>query len=329
MTIRLLNQAALLLAACLPTLAFAQEPVTLRTGAFAPPVSVYTQFWNAFKTNVERDSKGTIKVDLNTNDPNEANLLSNVRRGRIECVGASLQGAATILPEVAVLQLPYLFASFRQVDHAYDNDLLATYRRLFAAKGVEMMRFVEVGFTHMYGTSPIKSPGDLKGVKMRATQARASQAWVRASGGEAVVMPIGDALPGLQTGLIRGGESGVLVYGAIFAKAASHYTLTGHAFDSGAILCNKEWFDKLKPEQQQAVRNGWDSKAQSAAIRASNEQFLAEASSKGVTVHRLSAAELAAWQAAGKRATEELVANLSPEGRKIHEDILADLARLR
>ncbi|MBL8327898.1 MAG: TRAP transporter substrate-binding protein [Rubrivivax sp.] len=313
-----------------PPLAGAQEPITLRTGAFAPPGSPFAVFWQQFKANVERDSKGTIKVDLNTNDPNEGNLLSNLRRGRVDCVGASLQGTSTILPEVAVLQLPYLFTSFRQVDHVYDAGLLDTYRKLFAARGVELLRFVEVGFTHLYGTAAIKAPADLKGVKLRATQARASQAFVSAIGAEPVVLPIAEAMPGLQTGLIKGGESGIVVYAAVLSNAAKHYTLTAHAFDSGTVMCNREWFGKLTPEQQTAVRNGWDSKAQAIATRAANDKFLAEgAAAKGVTVYRPTAAEQALWQAAGKKAADELLAAQGPEGRRIYDEIQKDLAKLK
>ena len=309
--------------------AAAQEPVVLRTGSFAPPGSVFITYWQQFKTNIERDSKGSIKVELNTSDPNEANLLSNVRRGRVECVGTSLQGTSTILPEVAVLQLPYLFDSFAQVDAAYDKGLTDNFRLLFAAKGVAMLQFVEAGFTHTYGTQPIKSPADIKGQKLRATQSRASQAWIKATGAEAVVLPIAEAVPGLQTGLIKGGESGVIVYAGLIARSAPHYTLTGHAFDSGAILCNKQWFDKLTPAQQTAVQNGWDARAQAQAARAGNDKFIAEAATRGITVYKPNAAEMVQWRAAGKRASDELTAAMGPEAKKIHDGILKDIAGIK
>ena len=309
--------------------AAAQEPLLLRTGSFAPPGSVFISFWQKFKSNVERDSKGTIKVELNTNDPNEGNLLSNMRRGRVECVGASLQGAATVLPEVGVLQMPYLFSSFKEVDAAYDKGLVDNYRKLFAAKGVAMLQFVEVGFTHTYGVQPIKAPSDIKGLKLRATQSRASQAWIKAAGAEPVVLPIAEALPGLQTGLIKGGESGIVVYSGLIVRSAPHYTLSAHAFDSGTILCNKEWFDKLTAEQKTAVQNGWNSREQALATRASNEQFLAEAASKGVTVYRPTPAEQAQWQAAGKKAADEILIALGPEAAKIRDEIVRDIATVK
>jgi TRAP-type transport system periplasmic protein len=318
-----------LLGAIGPAQAQAQEPMVLRTGAFAPPGSVFQSFWQKFKTNVERDSKGTIKVELNTADPNEANLLSNVRRGRIECVGASLQGSATILPEIAVLQLPYLFSNFKEVDAAYDKGLVDTYRKLFASKGMAMLQFVEVGFTHTYGTQPMKTPADVKGLKMRATQSRASQTWVKATGAEPVVLPISEAVPGLQTGLIKGGESGVIIYSAILAKSAPQYTLTAHAFDSGTIMCNKDWFDKLTAEQKVAVQNGWNAREQALATRASNEQFLVDAASKGVTVYRPAAAEMAQWQLAGKKAADEILGGLGAEAKSIREELAKDIAAVK
>ena len=319
----------LALVATLALPATAQEPVLLRIGAFAPPGSLFAVYWQKFKDNIERDTKGTVKVELNTNDPNEANLLSNVRRGRVDCVGVSLQGSSTILPEIGVLQLPYLFNSFKEVDQAYDKGLTETYRKLFAAKGVAMLEFVEVGFTHMYGVAPIKAPADIKGQKLRATQSRASQAWIKATGAEAVVLPIAEAVPGLQTGLIKGGESGIIVYSAFIAKSAPQYTLTAHAFDSGAIMCNKEWFDKLTAAQKTAVQNGWNAREQAQAARVSNDKFIAEAASKGITVYKPSAAEMAQWQAAGKRAGEEILSGLGPEAKKIHDEIIKDIAAVK
>lgn len=319
--------AVVLLAPTAP--AGAQEPIVLRTGAFAPPGSVYIPAWQKFKDNVEQGSKGTIKVDLNTNDPNEGNLMSNMRRGRIECVGASLQGTSTILPEVAVLQLPYLFTSFAQVDQAYDKGLTEVYRKLFAAKGVALLQFVEVGFTHMYGVAPVKAPADIKGQKLRATQSRASQTFIKSTGAEPVVLPIAEAMPGLQTGLIKGGESGLIVYEALISKAAPHYTLTSHAFDSGTIMCNKEWLDKLNPEQRNAVMNAYPARELAIAARAQTEKFLREATARGVTVYRPTPDELKLWQAAGRQAADQLLGGLGADGVKIRDDIVKSIAGVK
>jgi TRAP-type transport system periplasmic protein len=299
----------------------------LRQGSNSPPGSVYHQHWLAFAARLEQASAGAIQVDLNTNEPNEANLLSNLRRGRVDCAGVSLQGAATVVPEIAVLQLPHLFSTLNEVDHVYGQPALSErFRALFAARGLHMLSWVEVGFTHLYGTRPLRTPADVQGLKLRATQSRASQNFIKAAGAEAVVLAIADALPGLQTGLIVGGESGAIVYDAVFARSAPHYTLTQHAFDSGVILCHKPWWDQLSPPLAQQVIAAWDNPALIRAVRANNDRLVNETlPAKGVTVHRPSAADQTAWRAAGERSAAAVMATLPTEAAALRESILRAL----
>ena len=311
-----------LLLASLPCFASAQ--VVVRQASNSPPGTVFHEHWLKFKGKLE--AGGGFKVELSTNEPNEANVLSNLRRGRVDCAGTSLQGTASVLPEIAVLQLPYLFASFKEVDHAYDaagaTGLGETYRKLFAAKGLALLHFVEVGFVNMYSTTPLKSTADVQGKKFRATQSRASQNWIKAIGAEAVVLPFADLVPGLQTGLIRGGEAGVVIFDAVVGKAAAHYTLTQHSFDSGVILCNKEWLDKLTPAQQQQVTSAWDRAGQIRDVRAQADKVITGAAAKGITVYRPGEAEMQGWRVAGKLAAEGVMATL-PEAAPLRDALQA------
>ncbi len=315
-----MNERWLLVSSLWLAFACAHAQPVLRQGSNSPPGTVYHRAWIDFKAKL--DASGAMKAELNTNEPNEANLLSNLRRGRVDCAGVSLQGAATVLPEVAVLQLPYLFETLAQVDHVYRQaPLTEAFRKLFAAKGLYMLSWVEVGFINLYGVAPVKTPADVKGQKFRATQSRASQNWIRASGAESVVLPISELLPGLQTGLIKGGEAGVIVYDAIVNKTAPHYTLTQHAFDSGVVLCNKDWYDKLAPAQARALNAAWDTPGLIRNVRAQIEKLLAEAPAKGITVHRLGEAEQRAWRSVGEVATEQIMATLPPEAAALRDQL--------
>jgi TRAP-type C4-dicarboxylate transport system substrate-binding protein len=310
--------------AMLAAAAAAAAQVVLRQGSNSPPGSVFHLAWLDYRAAVERISAGAIKVDLSTNEPNEANLLSNLRRGRTDCAGVSLQGAATVLPEVAVLQLPYLFAEFKEVDHVYAQpSFQRRYRELFAAKGLVMIDWVEVGFVNLYGVMPIRTPADVRGQKLRATQSRASQAFVKAAGADAVVLPFAELLPGLQTGLIRGGEAGVVIYDAVINKSAPHYTLTQHAFDSGVVLCNKAWYDKLSPAHQQIISGAWNTPALIRAVRAQSEKILADARAKGLSIIRLTEAEQRAWRELSKPAADAVMATLPPEAAAIRDELQA------
>ena len=319
-------QATIVATVLLSLAAAASAQTMLRQGSNSPPGTVYHRQWLDYKATLERNSGGRVQVVLNTNEPNEANLLSNLRRGRVDCAGVSLQGAATVVPEVAVLQLPYLFSSLAEVDHVYGQAALSeTFRKLFAAKGLFMHSWVEVGFTHLYGTQPLRVPADVVGQKLRATQSRASQNFIKASGAEPVVLAIAELLPGLQTGLIKGGESGLIVYDAVIGRAAPHLTLTQHAFDSGVVLCNKDWIDGLAPELARLVLQAWDTPALVKAVRAENDRIVAAAAAKGLTLHRLDAEAAAAWRAVGDKSAAAVMATLPPEAAQLREELRSQL----
>ena len=223
-----------------------------------------------------------------------------------------------------MLQLPYLFSTLKEVDHVYGQAALTErFRGLFADKGLFMLSWVEVGFTHLYGVAPIRTPADIAGQKLRATQSRASQNFIKAAGAEAVVLAIADLLPGLQTGLIKGGESGVIVYDALIGKSAPHYTLTGHAFDSGVVLCNKAWFDALAASTKQQVIAAWDTPALLRAVRATNGKIIDDAAAKGISVIRPGATEMATWRAVGERSAAAVMATLPPDAAKLRDELVA------
>lgn len=94
-------------------------------------------------------------------------------------------------------------------------------------------------------------------------------------------------------------------------------------------MCNKDWFDKLSAEHRAIVTNGWNAREQARDARVGNDKFIAEAASKRVTVYKPGAAEMALWQAAGRRASEEILSSLGADAKKIYDEIQKDLASVR
>ena len=298
------------------------QPVQLRTGSFTPPGSPWEAQWLRFKAKIEKDSAGSLAVDLNMKEPNEATSLGNLRRGRIECSGASMQGAATIVPEIAILQAPFLWNDTQELDYVYDKHIRPHLGKLFAAKGVELIQFVDVGWTNVFGNEPIKSPSDAKGVKLRASQSQASQMLLKAVGAEVVPMAIGEVVPALQTGLIKGGESGVVVYSVVMSKVSRNYTLTHHAYDTGVVICNKAWYDKLTPEHKKIVSAGYGS---SEAVRKEVREFAGRVEEslkeKGVSVYKPSADEVKQWRSATQEVPAQMVKSVGGDAQQLFSEI--------
>ena len=217
----------------------ARNEVTV--AGFSLPGSVDERNWRRFEQNVNAWApEFRLKLLIRGEGGPEETQFSNLRRGRVQIVGGSLAGAAAIVPELAVLQAPYLFESQAEADYVMDEVLLEPFRRIFAEQGLRLIQWLDIGWVNLYAREPILTPTDAGGARLRAASSLASQEFVAAIGGDLVTLPFPDILPALQTGLIDGGVTSITMYSLSgLAAEAPHYVLTEHSYDVGVLLANR------------------------------------------------------------------------------------------
>ncbi len=275
--------------------------VTVRVAATTAPGTPWYDSWMHFK-----QALATSKADL---EPrfylagqlgSEESALSQLRRGRIQLAGVSLQGASSVVPELGLLMSPYLFASYREVDCSMDGFLLQAFDKLFADKGLILLSWAEVGWTNLYFNRAVAEPADSEGLKLRSSNALASQLLVQSIGADMVPLPFQDIMPSLQTGLIQGGESGTIFYALTGLPAqAPHLTLTRHAFDTGMYLANRQWFETLSSRQQDSLRQSlMPANAFRELVRQYEVAILDQPDHYGIEVYQPNNGELQAWRSA-------------------------------
>jgi len=303
-----------------------QTRLPFRAVAITVPGTPWHQSWqiliaNLAQTQSSLDLQPYIAGQLGS----EENALSQLRRNRVQMGGFSLQGASTVVPELAVLGSPYLFDSFEEIDFVMDNYLTEEFVKLFAAKGLIFLDWAEVGWTGIYGSQPILSPSDSAGLKLRSSNGPASQLLIRSIGANPVPLPFPDIMPSLQTGLISGGETGTIFYAlAGLPKEAPHLTLTHHAFDTGVYVANKNWFDGLpKTEQDKLRRSLVSAKVFRQQVRKAEADILAQPEKTGITVHQPTAEQLAEWRQATRNNYQDLIKTLGGDAAQIYEKINA------
>ena len=258
----------------------------------------------------------------------EESSLSQLRRGRVQIGGFSLQGASSIVPELGILLAPFLFDSLAELDYVMDNHVSPALAPLFAERGVVLMGWAEVGWTYIYGKQPILTPADAKGLKLRSTNALSSQLLIQAIGANMVPLPFPDIMPSLQTGLISGGESGSLFYAlAGIPKEAPHLTLTRHAFDTGMYLANRDWYEQLSREQQQALQASLPQLEElREMVRSDEAALLANPDQHGIQLHSLNQEQLQAWREATAANHQKLIDRLGGRSAEIYAVIQAGKA---
>jgi len=251
----------------------------------------------------------------------EENLVSGLRRNRVQFANLSAIIISTLVPETALLYAPYLFDSPEEADFIYDNYLTPIFTEMLDQKGLKFIAWSEIGFHHVYSKSPVLKPDDLKGVRYRVSASLSSRYFGEAVGADLIPMGYGEIVQSLQTDLITSGDNSIALYVKTGKEQeAPHYTLTQHSLGMSVMVARKEWWNNLTPEQQQAIESSWpDPMNARLELREEEAENLKNAETMGIKVYRLSQAERELWKSATAGQANRLAKEIG--GRS--EEILA------
>ena len=251
----------------------------------------------------------------------EENLVSGLRRNRVQFANLSAIIVSTLVPETALLYAPYLFDSPEEADFIYDNYLTPIFTEMLDQKGLKFIAWSEIGFHHVYSKSPVLKPDDLKGVRYRVSASLSSRYFGEAVGADLIPMGYGEIVQSLQTDLITSGDNSIALYVKTGKEQeAPHYTLTQHSLGMSVMVARKEWWNNLTQKQQQAIESSWpDPMNARLELREEEAESLKNAETMGIKVYRLSQAERELWKSATSGQAKRLAKEIG--GRS--EEILA------
>ena len=305
----------------------AAEPVVLKIASVAPEGTPWAEGVLDFKKQVETGTAGGVKVKAFLGgvlgDENET--VQQAARGQIQGVGASTGALASVVPELAVLELPRIFRSEAEADYILDKVILADVEKSFRDRGLVLGFWSENGY-RCFGsrTSFIKSPADLKGRKMRSQESPVHLQMYKSFGAVASPIPVTEVLTSLQTGVVDGYDNTPLYASAAqWTSATKFLSVTNHIYQPAAIVFNKAFFDKLSPEHQKqllAARATLVPKMRR-EIRALTPILIGNLQAMKVQVYTPTAAELATFDAPAKAARDAYLATAKPVEKALYAKI--------
>ena len=214
-----------------------------------------------FKAQLEKLSGGRIKVDIYAGGPlgGQQSSVQQVRKGTIQIADISSGVLASLYyPPLEILDLPYLFSSRATARMALD-DKQPLIRKLTEdcarRTGIRILSLGPFGFRHMTNNiRPIRTPEDMKGLKMRTMEIVPHMKLMESFG--ATPVPVGwlELYTSLQTNVVDGEETTLqnIVMGKLY-QVQKHLTLTGHLMGVGAFLCNEQWYQSLPDDLRVAL----------------------------------------------------------------------------
>jgi TRAP-type transport system periplasmic protein len=297
-------------------------PIEIKYATSSPPKTVWAMQAERFATEVGTDSKGAVKVNvfLASQLGSEQDTIQQVARGRIEMGGYSLTAAALIVPELAVLSIPFTFKTPAEQDCVYDTPAMTKLvGDMLGAKGLHLLGWSEVGSTHFMGKKPILVPDDIKGLKARSQPSKIGAYIWTTFGANPNPLPVTEWSAAMQTGLAEVADvSPTFYHFSGLGKISPVLTLSLHQDLGGVVVVNKPYFDKLSPEHQAALTNSRNPGPKlRAEVRGFEEKILELHKAAGGQVVPMSDAQRSVWQSAMEPQFAKIVADVGGEAAKV------------
>ena len=230
--------------------------VELKYSSAAPANSPWAKMIQVLVDGTAAKTNGevVIKTFLSNQLGDEATVIQQVARGRVDMGGFSLTAVALVVPELALLSAPFLWDNDEQMACALDQHLVADFQPYFDAHGLVNMGWGEAGYQTVFSQTAITKVSDLADLKIRVAPAKASVLAFKSVDANGIVLPSSDLNASLQTGLITAAEINI-TFGVLtgVGQQAPIVTKTNHIYLPSLSVMSKKTFSELTKEQQEAL----------------------------------------------------------------------------
>jgi tripartite ATP-independent transporter DctP family solute receptor len=186
----------------------------------------------------------------------EKETIEQTRVGAIDMNRINVAPLGSFVAEANVLALPFLFRSIDHLNAVLESPIGDDILKSFAPYGLVGLAYYDSGARSIYNNRrPVRTPADMKGLRIRVQQSDLMIDMIKALGGEPIALPYGQVLTGLATGLIDGAENNWPSYVSTnHYTAARYYTLTEHTMSPEVLIMSRRAWDSLSAPDQAIFR---------------------------------------------------------------------------
>jgi tripartite ATP-independent transporter DctP family solute receptor len=191
----------------------------------------------------------------------EREVAQQIQLGTVDFGPITTAPLSTLVPEMSVFQLPYIFRDYDHVFKALDggDTLQKYYDTVLDRRGLKLVGFIAAGYRGIYGHYPINGLADVKGKKVRVQEDKILVATFKALGMISTPIAFPEVATSLQTGVIDFAEGGVnTFYHNKFYDIVKNVADVRHTHQCVALVMSKSSYQKLDAAGQKAIRDAWE-----------------------------------------------------------------------
>ncbi|MCO6391803.1 DctP family TRAP transporter solute-binding subunit [Aliihoeflea aestuarii] len=202
---------------------------------------------------VDEKTGGEIKVEIYPDRQlgEEREMVEGLQFGSLDMTVVSTGPLLAFAPELAVVDLPFLFENSEHVYRVLDGEIGQDLLSSFESRGIHGLAWWENGWRHLTAKKSVSQPDELNGMKLRTMQNPVHIAAFTELGAAPIPMVWGEVFTSLGQGVIDAQENPItIIYTNSLWEVQSHLMLTGHVYGPHVALFSKMSWDGLSPEQQ-------------------------------------------------------------------------------
>lgn len=266
------------------------ETITIKVGHVLAPDHPYTMGLNKFAELVAAKTDNKVKVEVfhSSQLGNERDMIEGLQLGTQEMALVSTAPLSGFTSKFFVFDLPFIFetyeGAYKVLDGKIGQDILSTLND----QGIMGLCYWENGFRHATNSKrDIKSPEDLKGLKIRLMENPIHMDTFKAMGADPTPMAFGELFTALQQKTVDGQENPVpIIWTSKFYEVQKHLSLTGHFYAAAPLLISKQFYEGLEPDIQQAIHESASEARdyERELLAQQNKDFIDKIKDKGVNI---------------------------------------------
>ena len=238
------------------------------------------------KKRLEELSRGTVTIDIYPSGVlgSETNCIEQLQNGTLAMTKTSASPMEGFIPEMAVFSLPYIFRDREHYWKVLDSPLGKKLLLKGQSKNLRGLCYYDAGSRNFYTKkTPIKTPDDLKGLKIRVMNSKTAIAMVKALGGAPTPIAWGELYTALQQGVVDGAENNPpSFYTNRHYEVCKFFSMDGHTRIPDILMVSvkvwnklpervREWLQQAADDSSVYQRKLWREKTQEAIEESKKE----------------------------------------------------------
>ena len=188
----------------------------------------------------------------------EKEMIEQTQVGAINMLRTSLGPLGTVVPDVNVFNMPFVFRNEAHMRAVIDGPIGQEILDKISASPAKMVAlgWMDGGSRSLYTKKPVRTPADLKGQKVRMMGNPLFVDTMNAMGGNGIAMGFGEVFSALQTGVLDGAENNPpsMFTSNHYNAGAKYYAQTNHLIIPEIFVMSKVTWDKLSADEKALIK---------------------------------------------------------------------------